>query len=101
MRAVHVAANANSSAFYLTLAGAVFVVPFLLFSATPAISLTPSASAESSSASTIFEIFVMAAGLAAFFLTALHSAVFSPAKYGIVPEMLPGRDLPAPTHCLK
>ena len=52
-----------------------------------------------------FEIVVMALGMAAFFSTrielmlvvlflmALHSTVFSPAKYGIVPEMLPDRDL--------
>ncbi|HEX4594395.1 MAG TPA: acyl-[ACP]--phospholipid O-acyltransferase, partial [Bryobacteraceae bacterium] len=53
----------------------------------------------------VFEIFVMGLGLAAFFSTrielmllvlflmALHSTVFSPAKYGIVPEMLPDADL--------
>ena len=53
----------------------------------------------------VFEICVMALGLAAFFSTrielmlvvlflmALHSTVFSPAKYGIVPEMLPDKDL--------
>ena len=53
----------------------------------------------------VFEIFVMALGFAAFFSTrielmlvvlflmALHSTVFSPAKYGIVPEMLPDEDL--------
>src|SRR5882724_4687289 len=53
----------------------------------------------------VFEIFVMALGFAAFFSTrielmlvvlflmALHSTVFSPAKYGIVPEMLPDKDL--------
>ena len=32
MRAVHVAASSESSSLYLSLAGAVFVVPFLLFS---------------------------------------------------------------------
>ena len=31
--------------------------------------------------------------LVVLFLMALHSAIFSPAKYGIVPEMLPDRDL--------
>src|ERR1700693_3947143 len=32
MRAVHVAANTASSSLYLSIAGAVFVIPFLLFS---------------------------------------------------------------------
>ena len=32
MRAVHVAANTGSGSEYLSLAGAVFVIPFLLFS---------------------------------------------------------------------
>ena len=53
----------------------------------------------------VFEIFVMGVGLAALlsgrfegmvlvvFLMGLHSTIFSPAKYGIVPEMLPDRDL--------
>src|SRR5206468_8937754 len=52
-----------------------------------------------------FEILAMTLGLLAFFsssiplmlavlgLMALHSTVFSPAKYGIVPEMLPDADL--------
>ena len=31
--------------------------------------------------------------LVVLFLMALHSTVFSPAKYGIVPEMLPDADL--------
>src|SRR5205814_7728122 len=53
----------------------------------------------------VFEIFVMLLALAAFFSTrmelmllvlflmALHSTLFSPAKYGIVPEMLPDKEL--------
>ena len=59
----------------------------------------------------VFEIFAMVLGLAAFFSTrielmlfvlflmALHSTVFSPAKYGIVPEMLPTGTSRAPTRC--
>jgi acyl-[acyl-carrier-protein]-phospholipid O-acyltransferase/long-chain-fatty-acid--[acyl-carrier-protein] ligase len=53
----------------------------------------------------IFEIFIMLLALGAFFtghiesmlfvvfLMGLHSAFFSPAKYGILPEMLPEKDL--------
>lgn len=101
MRAVHLAAGGH----YLSLAGAVFVLPFLLFSgysghladAVPKRSVLISIK--------IFEIAVMLFGLAAFFSTrielmlvvlflmALHSTIFSPAKYGIVPEMLPAAEL--------
>src|ERR1700687_5493261 len=56
-------------------------------------------------AARVFEIVIMIFGLAVFFSTrielillvlflmALHSTIFSPAKYGIVPEMLPDEDL--------
>src|ERR1700687_5940518 len=56
-------------------------------------------------AARVFEIVIMIFGLAVFFSTrielmlvvlflmALHSTIFSPAKYGIVPEMLPDKDL--------
>src|SRR2546425_176648 len=105
MRAMHVAASTGSGSEYLALAGAVFVIPFLLFSG------YSGRLADTLSKRTVlisvkaFEIFIMLFGLAAFFSTriewmlvvlflmALHSTVFSPAKYGIVPEMLPDRDL--------
>ncbi len=103
MRAVHVAAAAGST--YLSLAGAVFVIPFLLFSGYSG-HLADAVSKRTVLISVkAFEIFAMAMGLAAFFSTrmelmlavlflmALHSTVFSPAKYGIVPEMLGDRDL--------
>src|SRR5580658_1874735 len=105
MRAVHVAATTGSGSEYLTLAGAVFVVPFLLFSGYAGHLADAVSKRKVLIGVKIFEIFVMAAGLAAFFTTsmqwmlvilflmALHSTVFSPAKYGIVPEMLPARDL--------
>src|SRR5947199_2277971 len=103
MRAVHVAAKSSSD--YLALAGAVFVIPFLLFSG------YSGHLADAVSKRTVlisikaFEIFAMTLGLAAFFsnrielmllvlfLMALHSTIFSPAKYGIVPEMLPPEQL--------
>jgi acyl-[acyl-carrier-protein]-phospholipid O-acyltransferase/long-chain-fatty-acid--[acyl-carrier-protein] ligase len=105
MRAVHVAANTGSGSMYLSLAGAVFVIPFLLFSGYSG-HLADRISKRSVLISVkVFEIGVMGLGLAAFFSTsielmlvvlflmALHSTVFSPAKYGIVPEMLPDKDL--------
>ena len=105
MRAVHVAASPSDSGFYLSLAGAVFVVPFLLFSGYSGHLADAVSKRKVLIGVKIFEIFAMAAGLASFFTTrmewmlvvlflmALHSAVFSPAKYGIIPEMLPGADL--------
>jgi acyl-[acyl-carrier-protein]-phospholipid O-acyltransferase / long-chain-fatty-acid--[acyl-carrier-protein] ligase len=105
MRAIHVAANSTASGFYLALAGAVFVVPFLLFSGYSGHLADAVGKRKVLVGVKIFEIFAMAAGLATFFTTrmewmllvlflmALHSTVFSPAKYGIVPEMLPARDL--------
>ena len=106
MRAVHVAANAGQpSSMYLSLAGAVFVLPFLLFSGYSGHLADAISKRKVLIAVKVFEIFVMALGLAVFFSTrielmlvvlflmALHSTIFSPAKYGIVPEMLPDNDL--------
>ena len=105
MRAVHVAASSESSSLYLSLAGAVFVIPFLLFSGYSGRLADVISKRRVLIGVKIFEIFVMALGLAAFFSTrielmlvvlflmALHSTVFSPAKYGIVPEILPDADL--------
>jgi acyl-[acyl-carrier-protein]-phospholipid O-acyltransferase/long-chain-fatty-acid--[acyl-carrier-protein] ligase len=105
MRAVHVTATIGSGSNYLSLAGAVFVIPFLLFSGYAG-HLADAVSKRTVLISVkAFEICVMLLGLAAFFSTrielmlvvlflmALHSTVFSPAKYGIVPETLPDKDL--------
>ncbi|MGA7408900.1 MAG: acyl-[ACP]--phospholipid O-acyltransferase, partial [Bryobacteraceae bacterium] len=105
MRAVHVAANSESSSLYLSLAGAVFVVPFLLFSGYSGHLADVISKRRVLIGVKIFEVFVMGLGLAAFFSTrielmllvlflmAVHSTIFSPAKYGIVPEILPDADL--------
>ncbi|MGB7762567.1 MAG: acyl-[ACP]--phospholipid O-acyltransferase [Bryobacteraceae bacterium] len=105
MRAVHVAATTGSGSEYISLAGAVFVIPFLLFSGYSG-HLADSISKRTVLISVkVFEIAAMLLGLAAFFSTrielmlgvlflmALHSTIFSPAKYGIVPEMLEDEDL--------
>ncbi len=99
--AVRVAANgAAGSARYLAIAGAVFVIPFLLFagyageladrfSKTRVLQITKS-----------LEVVTMLMGLAALvagridfllivlFLLATQANFFSPAKYGILPEMM-------------
>jgi acyl-[acyl-carrier-protein]-phospholipid O-acyltransferase/long-chain-fatty-acid--[acyl-carrier-protein] ligase len=105
MRAVHVAAATGSGSEYLSLAGAVFVIPFLLFSGYSGHLADAVSKRKVLISVKVFEVFAMACGLAAFFTTriewmlavlflmALHSTVFSPAKYGLVPEILPDRDL--------
>jgi acyl-[acyl-carrier-protein]-phospholipid O-acyltransferase/long-chain-fatty-acid--[acyl-carrier-protein] ligase len=103
LRAVHVAANGGTE--YLSLAGAVFVIPFLLFSGYSGHLADQFSKRRVMIAVKAFEILAMLMGLAAFFsssiplmlvvlfLMALHSTLFSPAKYGIVPEMLPAEQL--------
>jgi len=105
MRAVHVAATTGSGSEYISLAGAVFVAPFLLFSGYSGYLADRISKRTVLVAVKVFEIAVMLLGLAAFFSTrielmlavlflmAVHSTVFSPAKYGIVPEMLGNEDL--------
>jgi len=103
MRAVQISAAAGG--LYLSLAGAVFVAPFLLFSGYSG-HLADAVSKRTVLISVkVFEIAVMLLGLAVFFSTrvelmlivlflmAVHSTIFSPAKYGIVPEMLGDEDL--------
>src|SRR5689334_12976738 len=105
LRAVHVAATTGTGSEYLALSGAVFVLPFLFFSGYAGWLADRLSKRRVLVAVKAFEIFIMAVGIAAFFSTrielmlvvlflmALHSTVFSPAKYGIVPEMIDGRDL--------
>lgn len=103
LRAVHVAANGGAE--YLSIAGAVFVIPFLLFSGYSGHLADQFSKRRVMIGVKAFEIVAMLLGLAAFFtssiplmlvvlfLMALHSTLFSPAKYGIVPEMLPSEQL--------
>ncbi len=106
MRAVHVAANTGSGSQYLSLAGAVFVVPFLLFSGYSGHLADAVSKRKVLISVKVFEIFVMVSGARRLLLhahradaggavsdgAAFHQS-FSPAKYGIVPEMLPDKDL--------
>ena len=105
MRAVQVAAATGSGGEYVAISMAVFVLPFLLFSGYSG-HLADSISKRTVLISVkVFEVCVMLLAFAVFFSTrmelmlivlflmALHSTIFSPAKYGIVPEMLPDKDL--------
>lgn len=99
------ALSAAKDGNYVALSGAVFVLPFLLFSGYAGRLADSISKRTVLIAVKVFEIVVMAFGLAAFFhlrmewmlvvlfLLALHSTIFSPSKYGIVPEMIPDQDL--------
>lgn len=91
--------------FYVPLVPAVFVLPSLLFSGWAGHLSDRLSKRRVLVGVKIFELFIMLAGLAAMvadhiegmlavvFLLGLHAAIFSPAKYGIVPEMLADTDL--------
>ena len=104
MYAVNMAGGGSGSS-YVALCGAVFILPFCLFSG------YAGWFADMYSKSTVLiitksiELVAVVIGLFAFwsgnitymlatlFLMALHSTLFSPAKYGILPEMLPEAEL--------
>src|SRR5438309_1134709 len=90
---------------YIPLIGGLFILPFLLFSGYAGYLADIYSKRDVLVAVKVFEIFAMGLGLLAFFvdrmepmlavvfLMGLHSTFFSPAKYGILPEMLPEKDL--------
>ncbi len=90
---------------YLSLAGAVFFLPFLLFSGYAGCLADVYSKRSVLIATKSFEIVAMSAAIAAFlsnriewmlavlFLMAAQSTFFSPAKYGVLPEMLPDEEL--------
>jgi len=105
MFAIHADSATNRDSTYLSLAGAVFILPFILFSGyagfisdrfnkRSVIIATKSTEIIATSAGTL----ALISGhlewmLLSLFLMALHSTFFSPAKYGILPEMVPFEDL--------
>jgi acyl-[acyl-carrier-protein]-phospholipid O-acyltransferase/long-chain-fatty-acid--[acyl-carrier-protein] ligase len=105
LRAVHIVANADRSGTYLSIAAAIFVVPSLFFAGWSGHLADAVSKRKVLIGVKAFEIFAMAVGVLTFFSTnvawmfivlflmALHSTVFSPAKYSIVPEMVSDRDL--------
>jgi len=105
LRAVHIVAQADQSGKYLALAGAIFVLPSLLFTGYAGHLADVVSKRKVLIAVKFFEIAVMALGILVFFsqsvplmfvvlfLMAVHYTVFSPAKYSIVPELVSDRDL--------
>ncbi len=103
--AVEIGARNGKGSEYLSLAGVVFIVPFLLFSgysghladvfnkrrvliATKSLEVISMGLAIPALVSQRLDLM-----MAVLFLLALQATLFSPAKYGILPEMLPDRDL--------
>src|SRR5260370_14003834 len=98
--AVELAANQLLGARYLAIAGAVFVLPFLLFAGYAGQIADHFSKTRVLQVTKAFEIAVMIFGIAALsahsvnlllivlFLLAMRSTLFSPAKYGILPEIL-------------
>ena len=103
--AVGMAASQAAGSRYLSEGLAVFILPFFLFSGYAGHLADVHNKRTVLIATKFFEIFAMAMAFFAFFahripvmmavlfLTSLQATFFSPAKYGIVPEMLPDRDL--------
>jgi acyl-[acyl-carrier-protein]-phospholipid O-acyltransferase / long-chain-fatty-acid--[acyl-carrier-protein] ligase len=104
MLAVHAVA-ASRAGRELSIVSAIFILPFLLFSGYAGQLADVYSKRTVLVVSKSLEIGAAALGLAAFafghlqltyavlFLIALQATFFSPAKYGILPEMLPDRDL--------
>jgi acyl-[acyl-carrier-protein]-phospholipid O-acyltransferase/long-chain-fatty-acid--[acyl-carrier-protein] ligase len=98
--AVRVAVEGGSGARYLALAGAVFVIPFLLFAGYAGQLADRYSKTRVLQVTKSFEILVMSVGIAALvsarielllavlFLLATQANFFSPAKYGILPETI-------------
>jgi acyl-[acyl-carrier-protein]-phospholipid O-acyltransferase / long-chain-fatty-acid--[acyl-carrier-protein] ligase len=96
---------AGSRSLYLSLIAFLFVLPSALFSAYAGQLADRYSKRKVLVAVKVFEVIVMGLGLCAFFLEriepmlgivflmGLHATFFSPAKYGILPEMLPDKDL--------
>ena len=105
LRAVHIVAQADQSGKYLSLAAGIFVLPSLFLAGYAGHLADAVSKRKVLIAVKAFEIFAMAVGILTFFSTnvawmfivlflmAVHSTVFSPAKYSIVPEMVSDRDL--------
>ncbi len=102
---VNLAITNGGGSGYLSMVAAVFILPFVLFSGYAGYVADAYSKRDVLVVTKAFEVLAMGLGLLAFvyghiepmigvvFLMALQSTFFSPAKYGILPEMLPDRDL--------
>ncbi len=91
----------SSTHVVLSVTGALFVLPFLMFSAGSGVLADRFSKSNIIVLTKVLELVTMALGLVAFlyessygayavlFLLATQSAIFGPSKYGIVPELVP------------
>lgn len=103
--AVELAANQLLGSRYLAIAGAVFVLPFLLFAGYAGQLADCFSKTRVLQITKAFEIAIMGVGMVALYARSIHLLLvvlfllaaqanfFSPAKYGILPEMLPEAQL--------
>lgn len=103
--AVDITAAYGGSSLYLSLTGAIFILPFFLFSGyagyvsdvfskrSVLITMKGVEVVVMFFAFLAFKVGRIELMLAVLFLMALQSTFFSPAKYGIIPEMVPYKDL--------
>jgi acyl-[acyl-carrier-protein]-phospholipid O-acyltransferase/long-chain-fatty-acid--[acyl-carrier-protein] ligase len=92
--------GATSASSILSLAGAIFVIPFLLFSSGAGVLADRISKRTIIVTTKIMELVIMIAGFlavyyqsefgvySALFLMATQSALFGPSKYGIIPELV-------------
>ncbi len=90
----------------LSLAGAIFVIPFILFAPISGIIADRYSKRTIIYLTRLCEILTMTLGVISFifksimggyavlFLTATYSSLFSPCKYGIIPEIVPKQKIP-------
>jgi acyl-[acyl-carrier-protein]-phospholipid O-acyltransferase/long-chain-fatty-acid--[acyl-carrier-protein] ligase len=98
-------AGTHSSSLIVSLIGAVFVVPFLLFMPAAGVLADRFSKRNIIVLCKCLELLVMLGGVVAFllgqpwmiytiiFLMATHSALFGPSKYGIIPELVSSDNL--------
>ena len=89
----------------VTLTGALFALPFILFSMAGGFLADRFSKRTITVSVKVLEVFIMAfataglalknlpMGLAAIFLMGVHSSIFGPSKYGLLPELLPEKRL--------
>ncbi|MBI5587199.1 MAG: MFS transporter [Deltaproteobacteria bacterium] len=105
MIAVNLAAGGEGGGGYVSLVGAIFILPFFIFSGYAGFVADVYNKRGVLIVTKSFEVVAVTFGLFAFlsgrielmlitlFFMAMHSTFFGPAKYGIVPEMLPEKDI--------
>jgi acyl-[acyl-carrier-protein]-phospholipid O-acyltransferase/long-chain-fatty-acid--[acyl-carrier-protein] ligase len=105
MIAVNLAAGGEGGGGYVSLVGAIFIFPFFLFSGYAGFVADVYNKRSVLIVTKSFEVVAVSFGFVAFlsgrielmlltlFFMAMHSTFFGPAKYGIVPEMLPEKEI--------